>query len=220
MSDVSDGPPPLVDSSSDEEELERWQRRRVPPVIEGGRDCDNSNRQQQQMPPLLNNNEDDVGEHVEEVLAEETSEAPEPPQRYPPSPDLNLRSNRQEAEQEAVEFCLARMKQTQRGLQAFDHEDFARVLNQAALFTPSLKPLVIMQEAQVDAFTSGEHEMSPISGWMWRGRKGSGVVKGVKGLGMLQHLRDSRLIPYRLGCNCLYDHPALKHLLAGRENGQ
>lgn len=114
---MSDGPPPLVDSSSDEEELERWQRRRVPPVIDSGRDCDNSNQQQQQMPPLVNNNEDDVGEHVEEVLAEETSEAPEPPQRYPPSPDLNLRSNRQEAEQEAVEFCLARMKQTQNGLQ-------------------------------------------------------------------------------------------------------
>lgn len=63
-------------------------------------------------------------------------------------------------------------------------------------------------------------QMSPISGWMWRGRKGSGVVNGVKGLGMLQHLRDSRLIPYRLGCNCLYDHPALKHLLTGRESGQ
>lgn len=63
-------------------------------------------------------------------------------------------------------------------------------------------------------------QMSPINRWMLRGRRGSGVVKDIKGLGMLQHLRDSRLLPYRLGCNCLYDHPALKHLLAGRESGQ
>ncbi|CAM9179641.1 unnamed protein product, partial [Ectocarpus fasciculatus] len=214
---MSDGPPPLVDSSSDEEELERWQRRRVPPAIDTDRDCDNSNHQQH-ISPLSNNNED--VEHVEEALSEEASEVQEPPETTPRSPDLDLRGTRQEAEQEAVEFCLARMKQTQKGLQAFDHKDFVRVLNEAGLFTPSLKPLVVMQKAQVDAFTSGQHEISPINGWMWRGRKGSGVVKSIEGLGMLQHLRDSRLIPHRLGCNCLYDHPALKHLLAGRENGQ
>lgn len=63
-------------------------------------------------------------------------------------------------------------------------------------------------------------QMSPTEGWGWRGRKGSGVVKGVQGLGMLQHLRDSRLIPYRLGCNCLYEHPGLKHLLNGRQSRQ
>lgn len=42
-------------------------------------------------------------------------------------------------------------------------------------------------------------------------------MKGIQGLGMLQHLRDSRLIPYRTGCNCLYEHPGLKHLLVGRQ---
>lgn len=85
-------------------------------MIGSDRDCDNSNHQEQQMPPLLNN---DDPEHVEEVLSEETSEVQEPPERYPRSPDLNLRSTRQEAEQEAVEFCLARMKQTQDGLQVW-----------------------------------------------------------------------------------------------------
>jgi len=60
-------------------------------------------------------------------------------------------------------------------------------------------------------------QMSPLEGWEWRGRTGSGVVKRVEGLGMLQHLRDSRLIPYRLGCNCLYEHPGLRHLLVGQE---
>ncbi len=37
---------------------------------------------------------------------------------------------------------------------------------------------------------------------------------------MLQHLRDSRLIPYRLGCDCLYEHPGLRHLLVGQEGRQ
>lgn len=58
-------------------------------------------------------------------------------------------------------------------------------------------------------------QMSPLKR-VWRGRKSSGIVEGVQGLGMLQHLRDSRLIPYRLGCNCLYEHPGLKRLLTGR----
>lgn len=63
-------------------------------------------------------------------------------------------------------------------------------------------------------------QVSPLNGCMWRGRKGSGVVNCVEGLGMLQHLRDSRLIPYRFGCNCLYKHPGLKHLLDGRHSRQ
>lgn len=44
------------------------------------------------------------------------------------------------------------------------------------------------------------------------------MVETTKEFGMLQHIRDSRLIPYRLGCDCLYDHPALKYLLVGRQH--
>lgn len=68
-----------------------------------------------------------------------------------------------------------------------------------------------------DCSTSCAQQASPLNGWTWRGRKESGVVKSIQGLGMLQHLRDSRLVPYRLGCNCLYEHPGLKHLLVGRQ---
>eukprot|EP00752_Nemacystus_decipiens_P004042 g3701.t1 len=108
------------------------------------------------------------------------------------------------------------MKQSA-NLQDWDHSDFVRSLNESILFSAGSKPLVVFQEAQVDAFLSGRSQKSPLNGWTWRGRKGSGIVKCIQGLGMLQHLRDSRLLPYRLGCNCLYEHPGLKHLLVGQQ---
>ena len=46
----------------------------------------------------------------------------------------------------------------------------------------------------------------------WRGRRRHGVVTGIKDLGIVRQIRDSRLIPFRLGCDCLYDHPVLSHL--------
>lgn len=47
---------------------------------------------------------------------------------------------------------------------------------------------------------------------LWHGRQPGGIVLNVNHLGMLRQLRESRLVPFRLGCNCLYDHPAFAHL--------
>ncbi|CAM9482483.1 unnamed protein product [Scytosiphon promiscuus] len=136
-----------------------------------------------------------------------------------PSPGLSS-SSTTARQHEAAEYCFSRMKQTQSGLETWDHADLVRSTDQvlSTLSEVNLHVLAVLQEAQVDSFTAGQHETSPLEGWVFRGRKWSGVVKTVKDLGMLQHLRDSRLIPYRLGCNCLYKHPGLARLLVGRQH--
>lgn len=49
--------------------------------------------------------------------------------------------------------------------QTWDHEDLVRSMDQAfsVLAEPNLHVLAVLQEAQVDAFISGDHEASPIN---------------------------------------------------------